>query len=97
MYPEAEQVFRGDVRTLKMFCQVAQPVHVPALEQTEKHFMSEFDYRREAEQQERIRRNLIKAGLAGDGPKSICKIPRINKKWCSKRAVVMEYFEVSVV
>lgn len=93
MYPEAERVFRGDVRTLKMFCQVAQPVHVPALEQTEKHFMSEFDYRQEAEQQERIRQNLTKAGIAGDGPLSICEIPKAYMDLCTKRVVVMEYFE----
>jgi len=95
MYPEAERVFRGDVRTLKMFCQVAQPVHVPALEQTEKHFMSEFDYRQEAEQQERIRQNLTKAGIAGDGPLSICEIPKVYMDLCTKRVVVMEYFEVN--
>ena len=39
-YPEVEQVFRGDVRTIKMFSQVAQPVHVPPLIEIEKQFMT---------------------------------------------------------
>ena len=26
MYPDVERLFRGDVRTIKMFAQVAQPV-----------------------------------------------------------------------
>ena len=33
-----------------MFAQVAQPVHVPALEEIEKQFMTEFDYVKEGEQ-----------------------------------------------
>jgi len=52
MYPGVEDVFRGDVRTIKMFCQLAQPVHVPPLIEIEKQFMTEFDYRRESEQLE---------------------------------------------
>jgi predicted unusual protein kinase regulating ubiquinone biosynthesis (AarF/ABC1/UbiB family) len=35
-YPKAEPLLRGDVRTIKAFAQLAQPVHVPALEQIEK-------------------------------------------------------------
>jgi len=93
MYPEVEGVFRGDVRTLKMFCKVAQPVHVPALEQTEKHFMTEFNYKKEALQQDQIRSNLIKAGLAGDGPDKKYIIPKIYFDLCTERVMVMEYLE----
>ena len=50
-YPDVERVFRGDVRTCIMFCKVAQPVHVPALEEIEKQFMTEFDYRKEVSEQ----------------------------------------------
>ena len=39
-YPQVEQVFRGDVRTIKMFSKVAQPVHVPPLEEIERQFMT---------------------------------------------------------
>jgi len=66
MYPNVEGVFRGDVRTIKMFAQIAQPVHVPPLDEVEKQFMTEFDYKREAEQLNQVRLNLIQAGLAED-------------------------------
>lgn len=47
-YPEVEGRFRGDVRTILWFCKVAQPEHVKALEEIEKQFRTEFDYRLEA-------------------------------------------------
>jgi predicted unusual protein kinase regulating ubiquinone biosynthesis (AarF/ABC1/UbiB family) len=47
-YPEVEGRFRGDVRTILWFCKLAQPEHVKALEEIEKQFRSEFDYRLEA-------------------------------------------------
>jgi len=89
MYPEVERLFRGDVRTIKMFTQIAQPVHVPALNEIEKQFMTEFDYRREAEQMVTIRENLIKAGLAG-GPSKLCAVPKPHLSLCTKRVLVME-------
>lgn len=39
-FPRAEPLLRGDVRTIKAFAQLAQPVHVPALEQVEKQVSS---------------------------------------------------------
>eukprot|EP00978_Attheya_sp_CCMP212_P006211 scaffold14035_cov55-Attheya_sp.AAC.2 len=89
MYPEVERLFRGDVRTIKMFTQIAQPVHVPALNEIEKQFMTEFDYRREAEQMVTIRENLTKAGLAG-GPSKLCAVPKPHLSLCTKRVLVME-------
>lgn len=55
MYPEVEGLFRGDVRTIKLFAKVAQPVHVPALEEIEKQSMNEFDYERESKQLAQVR------------------------------------------
>jgi aarF domain-containing kinase len=88
MYPEVEDLFRGDVRTIKMFAQVAQPVHVPPLEEIEKQFMTEFDYQKEAQQMNNVRNNLIKAGLAGKGKMSI--VPKPFMDFCTKRVLVME-------
>jgi aarF domain-containing kinase len=87
-YPEVEDLFRGDVRTIKMFCSVAQPVHVPPLEEIEKQFMTEFDYSREAEQMNRIKKNLEAAGLAGKNKLSIVPAPIMDL--CKKRILVME-------
>ncbi len=82
-YPEVERVFRGDVRTIKMFAQIAQPVHVPALDEVEKQFMTEFDYVKEAEQMNRVRNNLLKGGIDA-------KVPRAYLNLCTKSVLVME-------
>ena len=66
-YPNVERLLRGDVRTITMFAQVAQPVHVPALQEIEKQFMTEFDYVQEGQQLDQVRKNLTKAGLQGPG------------------------------
>lgn len=87
-YPNVEKLIRGDVRTIKMFAQVAQPVHVPALEEMEKQFPNEFDYQREARNQAKVRENLMKAGLVGPG--RLCQIPEPYLDYCTKRVLVME-------
>lgn len=87
MYPDVERLFRGDVRTIKMFAKIAQPVHVPGLEAVEKQFQGEFDYRREARQMETIRNNLIQAGFIENG---LCMVPSPYLDLCTKRMLVME-------
>ena len=71
-----------------MFAQVAQPVHVPALEEIEKQFMTEFNYVKEAEQLETVRLNLDKAGL--EGPGKLCRVPKAYLQYCTTRVLVME-------
>jgi aarF domain-containing kinase len=88
MYPEVEQLFRGDVRTIRLFAQMAQPVHVPAIEEIEKQFMNEFDYEREAQQLNDVRENLIMAGLEGEG--KLCRVPKPYLALARKRVLVME-------
>ena len=90
MYSNAENEFRGDVRTLKMFCQAVQPVHVPALDEIEKQFLTEFDYVKEAKQMDEIRQNFIKGGLIKDGDKSRFRIPKPYLDFCTKGVLVME-------
>jgi aarF domain-containing kinase len=87
-YPDVERLLTGDVRTIKMFAQVAQPVHVPALEEIEKQFQTEFDYRMEALQLNEVRENLIQAGLAGPG--KMCQVPKPYMDLCTKCVLVME-------
>lgn len=89
MYPDVERVFRGDVRTIKMFAKVAQPVHVQPLEEIEKQFMTEFDYVKEAQQMATVRENLNRAGLSGD-PSKLCAVPVPFLHLCTKRILVME-------
>jgi len=89
MYESVERIFRGDVRTIKMFAQVAQPVHVPPLEEIEKQFMTEFDYKKEGEQLAKVRENLCKAGLVGDDTKQFA-VPKPYLDLSRKKVLVME-------
>jgi len=88
-YPNAERLLRGDVRTLRAFASLAQPVHVPALKEMEKQFATEFDYREEAKNMARIRQNLMESGLAG-GPGTKCQVPKPYMEHTTKRVLVME-------
>ncbi|KAL3782331.1 hypothetical protein ACHAWO_011260 [Cyclotella atomus] len=88
MYPNVENVFRGDVRTIKLFAQIAQPVHVPPLIEIEKQFMTEFDYVQEAKQLEKVRDNMTKSGITGE--KGRCEIPKPYLDLCTKRVLVMD-------
>eukprot|EP00980_Cylindrotheca_fusiformis_P024381 scaffold11809_cov128-Cylindrotheca_fusiformis.AAC.20 len=87
-YPNVERILRGDVRTIKMFAQLAQPVHVPALEEIEEQFMTEFDYVQEGEQLANVRKNLRMAGL--EGPGKLCRVPKPHLEYCTQRVLVME-------
>jgi len=46
-YPNVKELFKTDIATIKAFCRLAQPVHLPMLDEIEKQFMTEFDYRSE--------------------------------------------------
>jgi len=87
-YPDVERLLRGDVRTIKLFAKVAQPVHVPALEETEHQFMTEFDYVKEAKQLNAVRENLKRAGFEGE--KKLCRVPMPYMDYCTERVLVME-------
>eukprot|EP00984_Skeletonema_dohrnii_P026132 scaffold15425_cov141-Skeletonema_dohrnii-CCMP3373.AAC.5 len=89
MYPGVENTFRGDVRTIKMFCEVAQPVHVAPLIEIEKQFMTEFDYVLESQQLDKVRKNMMAAEIAGDASK-LCAIPKPHLDLCTKRILVMD-------
>ena len=55
MYPGIERMFRHDLTTLKRFCALAQPQHLPALGEIERQFLTEFDYRKEAQNLHAVR------------------------------------------
>ena len=85
MYPEVEGQFRGDLFAAKRFAAVALPEHVKPLEEIEKQFANEFDYRREAAQLASIRGNLARSGLF---PEIV--VPAPLPALCSKAVLVME-------
>lgn len=82
-YPDVERLFRGDVWTIKYFCKAVQPEHVPALEEIEKQFMTEFDYAAEAAQLDQVRRNLQR-------PFPDIVVPEPYHEKCTSKVLVME-------
>lgn len=58
-FPRIEEQFRSDLKTIKTFCAMALPQHVQPLEETEKQFMTEFDYALEANNLERYKNSAI--------------------------------------
>eukprot|EP00397_Hematodinium_sp_SG-2012_P013550 GEMP01013764.1.p1 GENE.GEMP01013764.1~~GEMP01013764.1.p1 ORF type:complete len:525 (+),score=146.93 GEMP01013764.1:168-1742(+) len=84
-HPDAEAQFRGDLKTQRMFCHIASPVHLPWLNEIEKQFKTEFDYREEAQNLERIRSNV----LPHYGHK--VAIPRAFMRYTSKNILTMDF------
>jgi aarF domain-containing kinase len=88
MYPEVEGQFRGDVKTARWFMAASLPQLVPALDEIERQFASEFDYRREAAQLARVRANLAAGGFGGR-----VRVPAPYLPLCTKSVLVMEEVE----
>ena len=64
-------------------------MHVPPLIEVEKQFMTEFDYRRESEQLDKVRKNMMAANISGDSSR-LCAIPKPHLDLCTKRVLVMD-------
>lgn len=87
-HPEAERNFRADIRTIKQFCQLAQPQHAPYLNEIEKQFMSEFNYVVEAQNLLQIKANLQRSPWA---KKVVVPMPVLPL--CTREVLVMEYLD----
>eukprot|EP00466_Bigelowiella_natans_P013694 jgi/Bigna1/79581/fgenesh1_pg.63_\ len=59
-YPGIEHKFRSDLKNIIRFCKLAMPQHVKPLREIEKQFLTEFDYKLEAQNLVEIERNLQK-------------------------------------
>jgi aarF domain-containing kinase len=82
--PGVERKFRADIRTCIDFCRLAMPQHVPPLEEIERQFLTEFDYREEAKNLEEVRANVL--------PRWSHKvdIPAPYKQLCTREVLVMD-------
>lgn len=87
--PGIEPRFRADISTVKTFCAFAMPQHLSPLNEIEKQFMSEFDYRREAENNNLIRKNMLYKHSLG----KIVDVPKAYPELCSKHVLVMDFME----
>ena len=84
MNPEAERTFRGDVFAMKSLMAIFLPQFLPAFEEIERQFATEFDYRRECANARAIRANLRRAGFTN------CVVPAVHDALCTKEVMVME-------
>uniref|UniRef100_A0A6B2L244 Protein kinase domain-containing protein n=1 Tax=Arcella intermedia TaxID=1963864 RepID=A0A6B2L244_9EUKA len=84
-FPNIERKFRSDLNTIRAFCKLAMPHHVPPLNEIEKQFLTEFDYIGEAKNLEEIHNNIMPTW------KHLVAIPRPVMELCSKNVLVMEY------
>ncbi|KDO31075.1 hypothetical protein SPRG_19598 [Saprolegnia parasitica CBS 223.65] len=87
-FPEAEHHFRNDIGTIKTFCKLAQPEQLPFLNEVEKQFMTEFDYRREAANLAEVRANIAASPYA-----SRFVVPAPYPELCTKDVLVMEFLD----
>lgn len=84
-FPKAEKLFRTDIKTILDFCRLAMPMHVGALREIEKQFMTEFNYVKEAENLE-----LVRSAVIPEWGRQVV-IPRPFTELCTKDVLVMEY------
>ena len=87
LVPGIESKFRGDIKTIRGFCEFALPQHVPAFAEIERQFCTEFDYRGEAQNLALIRNNLR------EKYKDRIEIPEPHLDLCSKHILVMEFLD----
>ena len=85
---DVERQFRIDMKQLRRFCELAMPQFVAPLREIEAQFMTEFDYRAEAQNLKRVRENLMNSPWA-----SKVVVPKPFEEYCSKRVLVMEYLK----
>lgn len=74
--------------TIMDFCRLAQPIHVPFLRECEKQFMTEFDYRLEAENLKLVSSNLNRSKY-----RNRIVVPMPFEKYCRKKILVMDYIK----
>ena len=99
-YPDAERFFRNDIRCLKGFCRVFSPENVELMEEIEKQFVTEFDYRLEAALLRQAATNLMPhfpklvVPLPIDGEHPFNTVRHTQKgglaTLCTERCLVME-------
>jgi aarF domain-containing kinase len=85
MMPGIERQFRSDLKTMKAFCTLAMPQHVSPLDEIEKQFLTEFDYKLEAKNLRLVHDNIMPKW--GDQ----VKIPRAYEELCTPEVLVMEF------
>ena len=85
--PGSEELFRMDIGTARDFCKVFAPEQVAIFDEIEKQFLTEFDYRAEAQNLLAVSNNMQKAGFTG------VVVPKPYLNLVSKHVLTMEYLK----
>jgi len=88
-YPEAQRLYRQDFATIKIFCRLLQPEHLSYIEELERQFYTEFDFRSEAADLAEISKNFAKG--SGNPFADRVRVPEPVLELASQNVVVMEY------
>lgn len=86
MHPNAEDLFRNDLKVFRTLCTVALPGWEPILREFETQIMTEFDYGNEANNLRLVRANMARSPYANK-----VRVPEPMIDLCSKNLLVMEY------
>eukprot|EP01062_Namystynia_karyoxenos_P063561 TRINITY_DN56365_c0_g1_i1.p1 TRINITY_DN56365_c0_g1~~TRINITY_DN56365_c0_g1_i1.p1 ORF type:complete len:557 (+),score=190.61 TRINITY_DN56365_c0_g1_i1:82-1671(+) len=84
-YPGCEDLFRTDMRLSLDFCRLFMRQHVPFMEEFQRMFDSEFDFRREADQLRDISARLRRTQHARD-----VFVPDAIPQLCTRRLLTMD-------
>ena len=83
-YPGVDALFRSDLKIIRGFSAIFAPEHMIILDEIERQFLTEFDYRLEAQQLDQVKENLKCFRREVVVPKSYPEL-------CSKHVLVMEF------
>eukprot|EP00808_Paulinella_micropora_P022499 g53492.t1 len=86
MMPGIESRFRNDLNTTRNFCKLAMPHHVPAFNEIEKQYATEFNYVLEAQNL-----MLIHEQISISPFKHKVVVPKPHLDLCTKSVLTMEY------
>jgi predicted unusual protein kinase regulating ubiquinone biosynthesis (AarF/ABC1/UbiB family) len=86
--PEAERLFRSDIKTAKSFCSIFAPEQVIVFDEIESQFRLEFDYREEAKNLEKMYVNMQQGGFGGQ-----VVVPRPDFDLTRRSVLVMDYLD----
>eukprot|EP01062_Namystynia_karyoxenos_P011199 TRINITY_DN13993_c0_g1_i1.p1 TRINITY_DN13993_c0_g1~~TRINITY_DN13993_c0_g1_i1.p1 ORF type:complete len:524 (+),score=130.58 TRINITY_DN13993_c0_g1_i1:87-1574(+) len=84
MHPGAESLFRADIATSKRFCQIFAPEHAVLFTEIERQFLTEFDYRGEAENLRQLRANMRPL-------RHLVEVPAPVPELCRREVLVMDF------
>eukprot|EP01062_Namystynia_karyoxenos_P071465 TRINITY_DN66985_c0_g1_i1.p1 TRINITY_DN66985_c0_g1~~TRINITY_DN66985_c0_g1_i1.p1 ORF type:complete len:614 (+),score=244.91 TRINITY_DN66985_c0_g1_i1:82-1842(+) len=83
-YPGVERLFRADMKTFKGFCARFAREQLVILDEIERQFLTEFDYREEARNLDQLHRNMRPFARR-------VVVPEPHLQYCTKEVLVMDY------